>query len=457
MAETYGLISIIPALVVIITALLSKRVFEPMLLGAVTGFIILNQAGFVGGFVDATYVVLADPTTGWVILVTSLFGAFVALAERAGGALGFGDLAARYVKTGKSSLIATWILGIIVFIDDYLNALAVGSAMRNVTDKYNIPREMLAYTVNTTAAPVCVLNPFSTWAVFMIGLIELQGITKNGTAIGAYIASIPFMIYAIIALLMVPLVIMGVIPKIGKMKKAFVRAQNGQVFPEGSEAGKDALDEAAAARLEQIQPKVMNFLIPIIVLVVVAIVSGNDLVKGVMAGIATCGVMYLSTKTMTFGEFMDTFFQGIKDMVFLIVMILTTFVFMQANDGLGFTQYVIDSVKPLMNGNMLPAISFATLAILAFTTGSFWGLAAISMPIIIPLAQHFDVNIYLALGAIISGSIFGSHACFYSDAMLLSSTSAQIKPMDQAIAVLPYAILGGAASFIVFMILGFIV
>jgi len=160
--DHYGALSLIPAAVVIITALWTRKTLEPLLLGSVVGFIIVAGKGFFPAWLDAVYATMMDATTAWVILVCGLFGSLVALLEKSGGAMGFTAIASKFIKNRKTALAGTWILGIIVFIDDYLNALAVGTAMRKITDNYKVPREFLAYIINSTGATVCVLIPFST-------------------------------------------------------------------------------------------------------------------------------------------------------------------------------------------------------------------------------------------------------------------------------------------------------
>ncbi|HHY91427.1 MAG TPA: sodium:proton antiporter, partial [Clostridiales bacterium] len=234
--EHHGVISLIPVAVVILSAILTKRTTESLLFGSIAGFIALHGVNFFMPWLDAVYEVMMDSTTAWVILLFSLFGSLIALLEKSGGALGFSKFAVKVTKSRGISLTVTWILGIIVFIDDYLNALAVGSVMRQVTDHYRVSREMLAYVVNSTGAAVCVLIPFSTWSAFMAGQLEANNVLVNGSATAAYIASIPYSFYAWTAVLIVPLIIWKIVPIYGGMKKAEMRAlETGQVFPEGSQ------------------------------------------------------------------------------------------------------------------------------------------------------------------------------------------------------------------------------
>jgi Na+/H+ antiporter NhaC len=446
----YGIVSLVPVIVVLIVALITRKVFEPLFLGSVVGFIILSKQLFVQEWLNAIYAVLADPTFGWIVMVTALFGGLVLLIEKSGGAEKFSDFASNYVKSRKGSLIMTWLLGIVVFIDDYLNTLVVGTAMRNLTDKHKVPREMLAYVLKSTSSPLAIVTPFSTWAVFMAGLIAANGINSSGTAISTYMQVIPFNVYGFVALLLVPLVIIGIIPKLGGMKKAYERVDTtGEVFPadEKSETEVEKNNDPKAAKL-------YFFFAPLLILVAVTIIFGSNLVYGILAGLATCAAIYISHKAMTFTEFMDTFFEGVKSMVTLIALMLMAFVLVRANEGLGLTNYVVNLVQPLMSGAFLPAITFITVGLLGFCTGSFWGVSAIIMPIIIPLAQNLDANVYLAIGSVISGAVLGSHTCFFADSLFLASFSTQIRPMTIALSMLPYVVIAAILSTAIYLGLG---
>ena len=455
MMDHYGALSLIPAAVVIITALFTRRTLEPLLLGSIIGFIILEGTNFFYAWLDAVYVVMMDGVTVWVILVCGLFGSLVALLEKSGGALGFSDIASRLVKSRKSALIGTWILGIIVFIDDYLNALAVGTAMRKVTDKYGVPREFLAYVINSTGATVCVLIPFSTWSAFMAGQLEASGAAEAGFGTATYISAIPFILYGWVAVLVVPLIILKVIPIWGPMKKVEQRVlETGQTFPDSTL--QIAEEETQIVKTFDKKPRAMNFIIPMLILGGVVMVT-SDMLIGVIIAIVSCVVLYAPQRLMKPAEYGDTAISGFMDMVLVLAIVCAAFFLQQANDALGLTPYVIEKVEPILSPAMMPAISFLVIGFLAFATGSFWGVAAIAFPIIVPLSASMDVNILLACGAVISGAAFGSHSCFYSDAVTLTCASTQIRNSDYARAVLPILALPLALGFIAFVIAGMVV
>ena len=454
--EHYGIISLIPVLTVVILAFTTRRTFEPLLAGSIVGFIILDGFGFFMPWMDAIYAVMMDATTVWIILVCGLFGSLVALLEKSGGAIGFSNVATKIAKTRGTSIIATWILGIVIFVDDYLNALAVGTAMRKVTDKYKIPRELLAYIVNSTGAAVCVLIPFSTWSAFMAGQLEANEVLVNGSGTAAYISTIPYMFYAIVAVLVVPLFGLKIIPAFGPMKKAISRAEEtGQLLPD-SMLDNDLEDEFSTAEdnFDQ-KPNALNFIVPMVLLAAVTIYT-EDMLLGVMISIVVCGIMFFPQKIMGLHEFFDSIVEGFKGMILVLGIIVAAFILQQANDALGLTPYVIEVVKRGLTPSLLPAASFAVIGFLAFATGSFWGIAAIAFPIIIPLAESMGVDVFLVSGAIISAAAFGSHTCFYGDAVTLSSASSQIKNLDYARTSIPLVVVPTILGILLFLIFGFI-
>jgi tetracycline resistance efflux pump len=452
--EHYGLISLIPVITVVILAFVTRRTFEPLLIGSLVGFILLEGGGFFPAWLDAVYFVMMDGVTVWIILVCGLFGSLIKLLEKSGGAMGFSAMATQYTKSRNASLIVTWILGIIVFVDDYLNALSVGAAMRKVTDHYKIPREMLAYVINSTGAAVCVLIPFSTWSAFMAGQLEANNVLAGGTGTGAYIATIPYILYAWVAVLIVPFFALKILPRFGPMKTAEQRTEStGQVFPEsiiGTEGENEVLESKPDGT-----PRVINFVVPMLLLAAVTIYT-EDMLVGVILAIVTCAVMFIPQKLMSLNAFFDYALEGFKDMVLVLGIIVAAFFLQQANEGLGLTPFVIETVEPLMNAAMLPAISFLVVGFLAFATGSFWGVAAIAFPIIIPLAATVGVNQFLVSGAIISAATFGSHTCFYGDAVTLTCASSQIKNMDYAKTSIPLVVVPTILAVVLFLVIGII-
>ena len=451
---TYGLLSLIPVIVVIIMALITKRTLESLIVGSMIGFIILDGAGFFTAWMNAALTVFGD--SAWYILVFGVFGIIIMLLEKSGGAQGVSTLGTRFAKSRAMALMATWVLGLLIFIDDYLNNLGVSVAMRNVTDKFKVSRELLAYIINSTGAAVCVLIPISSWAVFMAGQYESLGVSNNGSSLGAYISSIPYMFYAWIAVFMAPLLVFKIIPLFGPMKEAEIRArETGDVYPLSYHSNREGIEELQE-EMEPSKAKAINFILPMIIFVVMTITTGGDILLGGMITIVACAILYLPQKLMKPAEFCDISFKGFTSMSFVTGLVLTSFILGAANDRLGLTPYIIDNVEPLLSPTLLPVITFLLVAFLAFACASFWGIIAIVAPIILPLAQAMDCNIFLVGAAIVSGTVFASHTCFYADAVTLISAGTQIQNSDYAKTSIPIAIIPLVISAILYLIFGFI-
>lgn len=415
----------------------------------------MEGKNFFTAWVNAALEVFGE--SAWYIWVFGVFGMVIMLLEKSGGAKGLSQLGSKFAKTRGMALFSTWVLGILIFIDDYLNNLGVSVAMRKVTDKFKVSRELLAYLINSTGAAVCVLIPISSWAVFMAGQYKQLGIVgDNGTSLGAYIQSIPYMFYAIIAVVLAPLIAFKIIPTFGPMKKAELRAASGQTLPpsyyERIENG------TLTEETDDIDPekaRAINFILPMLAFVIGTVAMDGEILMGGIIAVIVCAVMYLPQKLMTLTEFCDISFKGFTSMAFVTGLVLMSFVLGKANEGLGLTAYVIDKVEPLLSPSFLPVIAFLLVAFLAFACGSFWGIIAIVAPIIIPLATAVGANVFAVGGAIISGTVFASHTCFYADAVTLISAGTQIQNTDYAKTAIPLAVIPVVLSAVLYLVIGF--
>ncbi|TVR17727.1 MAG: sodium:proton antiporter [Balneolaceae bacterium] len=450
--EHYGIISLVPALVVILYALKTHKTFEALLVGSLAGFVILHQFEFVSAFADSLYRQMTYETIGWIVLVCGLFGSLIQILVHTGGARAFAEFLLKYVNSARSALLATWFMGLLIFIDDYLNALTVGNSMQKVTDTFKISREKLAYVVDSTAAPICVLVPLSTWAIYISGLLEVTEVVPTGQGLAGYLNVIPFLIYAWVAIIIVPLVALKWIPALGPMKRADQRAEEtGKLAPPKSRNIGMEIEEAGDSK-----PMMADFLLPIIVLVAATIYFDVDALKGIVYSLLFSVIWFsLIRRNLGFFKLVGQSFRGFKEMVYTLAIIVMSFVLKDVNDGLGLTEYVIEVVSPVLSQAWLPAVAFISLSVITFATGSFWGVYAITLPIIVPLAEAMGVNIWLAVGAVISAGAFGSHSCFYGDSTVLSSAATGCNNMAHALTQLPYALLAAGISFGVYVALGY--
>lgn len=456
MVENYGLLTLLPAVLVILTAIISKRTTEPLFFGCIISYIIIHGAGFVQPLVDSLFTVIIDYDNAWLILVCGLFGSLVALLNASRGTHAIAKAIGNVCKTGKSTLFMSWILGVIIFIDDYMNIMTISSCMRRISDKNKVPRESLAYVIDSTGAPACVILPFSTWAIFYAGAFYEQEAVQAlgyGNAMSTYIHTIPFMFYAIAALVIVPLFIFGIVPQWGTMKKAYHRTLvTGKVFSE--ESLRYNLDEEEGFSADS-KARVVDFLVPMALLIVITILM-DDILLALMAAIAACIVLYIPRKIISARDFCELWIKGFADMVPSLAIIVAALMMRQASNDLNLPNYVVDIVMPYVGKNTFPAVTFLVVSVLAFITGSNWGIPAVCVPIIIPLGVAVGANLLLVMAAIVSGGVFSSHACFYSDATVMTSTSCKIENMEHTLTQLPYAMFALGISFFAFLICGFV-
>jgi len=343
-------------------------------------------------------------------------------------------------------------LGVLVFIDDYLNSLAVSSSMKTMTDRFGISREKLAFVVDSTAAPVCIIVPISTWAVYFSALLEENGATGAGQGMSLYIESIPYMAYGWMALLVVWLVAMGYLKDFGAMKVAEERAQAGQPIQDDIK-----LPEFDISKVKKVSTNMglLNFFLPMAVLVGASIYYEIDLLLGALVASLFTMVLYFVQRLLTFEQLVDSMLDGFKVMLHPIAVVCAGFMVKEINDSLGMTTYIIDAITPYMSKELLPAIIFAVMAMIVFATGSSWGVFVISLPIVIPMAQTFGLSMPLIVGALLSASAFGSHACFYSDATVLSAQGSGCSPMQHAITQFPYTMIAALLTLITLLFLGY--
>ena len=440
----YGFITLLPTILVLGLALWSRRTLESVLAGALAAFFIMEGLGFLDAMAQATLATLMTEDVAWVMLVCGLYGGFIALLVKGGGSYALGRALISRIETKRGGLLATWSLGLVIFLDDYLNSLTVGATMKAVTDRFRTSRAMLAYVVDSTAAPLCLLVPLSSWGAYFASLLEQNGVAAEGQGIAVFIETIPYLFYPMVALLIVPLVAVGVIPLVGPMRRAEELAER------TGDLG--ASEDQALAVEENARGGMRVFFLPMLAMVLFTVFPSVDLLRGVIAGILFTFAYYALWRVMPILEVFDTCIEGIKSMVPVLAMLLTLFVFVEANDRLGLTPYVIDAVSPFMTAGMLPVVVFVTVSALSFTTGSNWGVIAITMPIAYPLAQTFDVSIPLVMGALFSASAFGSQACFYSDSTVLSAQGAGCTTHQHAVTQLPYALLGAAVAAMLFIL-----
>ncbi|MCJ7558144.1 MAG: sodium:proton antiporter [Gammaproteobacteria bacterium] len=451
--EHYGFLTVVPTLIVLTLAVLTHRPIESLIAGSIAGLLMLDPGNVLVGLKDNAIAVLVDPDVAWVILVCGLMGSMIGLLIRTGATGAFTDAMTARIETRTSALMHTWVLGLLMFVDDYLNSLAVASSMRKITDKFRVSREMLSYVVDSTAAPVSVIVPISTWAVFFAALLESNGLAEDGRGLYVYIQAIPYMFYAWFAAAIVPLVIYNKIPPMGPMRKAERRAQEtGQTIPPGSEHTE--LSNKAIQEKEGVKRSSWNFAMPMLSLVFFTWYFEVDFLKGIFVTLFLMMGMILATRTLTINDTFDTAIDGFKTMIEPLAVVVSAYIFKNVNDSLGLTTYAIDMIQPVVTAGTLPVVIFFTMASVSFATGSNWGVFVIVLPIVASLGQALGADMTLLIGATLSASTFGSHACFYSDATVLTAQASGLSSYQHAITQLPYTLVAAAAAGLLYLLFG---
>jgi len=450
--ESFGILSLIPAIIVLILAIVTRRPLESLIAGSIAGLIMIEPSNFIFNFAALAQKTIINPTIGWIFIVCGLMGSLIILLLRTGAALAFSLSISKRAKNRKVALLCTWFLGLVIFIDDYLNALAVGTTMRRLTDKYKVSREMLSYVVDSTAAPICILLPISTWAVFFVALLETNEVVATGKGMALYVESIPYMFYAWAAIIIVPLVSTGLFPIIGPMKKAEQLAAQGKSNYQLIDAAEVAPEVLGAAD----KVNIWSFLIPMISLIAISWYCDINVLVGVVCSVIITVVLFGFQGVMKWTELFDAVIDGIRLMIPALAIILASFMLKDVGEQMGLSAFVIETVKPLMTAQLLPIVTFIAIALVAFTTAAFWGVLALSVPIILPLAQQVGTPLPIVIGAMMSAAAFGSHACFYSDSTVLAAQASEVDVMDHALTQLPYVLISALIASLAWLVLAYI-
>lgn len=450
-----GWISIIPVFVLLAAVFATRRSLESLIMAIAVGFMLTDGFSFFPAMLDAVYAVLQDPTLGFVILLCSTMGAFVAVIDGSGGTRGFGDWVSSRVSTRRGVLLGTWLMSLFIFIDDFLISLTLGVCMTPSADRLKIPREMTAYVVNSSAAPVASIVPISAWAVFIAALLEKYLDLPTGQGLSFFVRTIPFNFYAWFAFFMVPLVVSGVVPLFGPMRLAEERVRDtGELAPPGSE--RIAMRKSADNSGNMPKARVRNMVLPLLVLIGGTMWFHVNLFKGGVVALCFCCISYRLQGIMSVGRFTDTCLKGIGSMLFPMVFTSLSFTFNQINQDLGLIPFIIEKATPILSPALFPLILFLLLGLIAILVGISWSLYLIAFPLVIPLAQAVGADMGLAVAATVAAGTMGQHCCFYSDGTILVSAATGCDNIQHAMTQLPFAMIAALLASVAFLISGFL-
>lgn len=450
----YGALTLIPAAFIIICALITRASFTSLMLGAVLACMMMYGVTAYSDIMDLVYGVVCNGDVQWTIMLTGTYGVLIYLLQASRGIEAFTAIAERVANTAKKTMVTAWVIGLVIFIGDMLNIMAVGVTMRKLTDKHKIPREMLAYIMDATAAPVAVLAPVSSWAAFFITVFMAQpeAVFTSESKVVNYATLVPMLFYPMATVVCVLLLSLGILPKLGLMKKAWERVEaTGMVYsPESARYNKEEEVETESS----VKPRIINFVLPILVLLYIAIFQ-SDVLKAAFFSVITAIILILVQRMMSVRDLTRTCMDGFVSMIPMCVIVVGAFLARDALVAMGLPDFVISSLAPIMSPAMLPVLTFLATATLSFVTSSSWGVPAVVVPIVVPLAATVGASIPLTMAAIVSAASFGSHACFYSDATVITSAVAKMENTDHAFSQFPYALIAAAAASVGYLICGF--
>lgn len=468
--------ALLPPVVAIALALITKEVYSSLFIGILVGAVLYGQMDvertimhtFEGGFVK----VLSDSYNVGIIVFLVILGTIVALMNKAGGSAAFGKWAGDHIKSRVGAQLATILLGVLIFIDDYFNCLTVGSVMRPVTDKHKISRAKLAYLIDATAAPVCIIAPVSSWAAAVSGFVE----GEDGLAL--FVRAIPYNFYALLTIvMMVAMALLKV--EYGSMAKHEANAKAGDLFSMGDRTQTVGEKEEESDK----KGKVIDLLIPIVCLVICCVTgmvytggifegagfveafSNSDasvgLALGSFFGLVITILLYVCRRVLPFKKCMDCLVDGFRAMVPAILILTMAWTLKAMTDSLGAKEFVAGAMNSVAGDfvKFLPAIIFLVACFLAFATGTSWGTFGILIPIVVAVFEsdpsQYELMI-ISISACMAGAVCGDHCSPISDTTIMASAGAECDHVNHVSTQLPYAIVAAVVSFFAYVVAGFV-
>ncbi|MCR4658349.1 MAG: Na+/H+ antiporter NhaC family protein [Lachnospiraceae bacterium] len=465
--------SLVPPIIAIVLALITKEVYSSLFIGILFGGMFYSGFSFVGTFdhvLNRGFIAsLSDSYNVGILIFLVVLGALVSLMNKAGGSKAFGEYMMSRIKTRAGAQLATMALGIIIFIDDYFNCLTVGSVMRPVTDTHKVSRAKLAYLIDATAAPVCIIAPISSWAA------AVSGFVKGEDGFTVFLRAIPYNYYALLTIAMMIMLILTK-TEYGPMKRFEENAvKKGDLFTVRSRNS----EEEEKGEKEVGHGTVSDLVVPIISLIICCIIcmlytggffEGTSFVEafsnsdasvglsiGSIFGIIITIIIYLVRKTLTFRECMESIPEGFSAMVPAILILTFAWTLKEMTMSLGAPEYVAGVMEKSAEGMLyfLPAIIFLVGCFLAFATGTSWGTFGILIPIVVNVFQNSDPELMIiSISACMAGAVCGDHCSPISDTTIMSSAGAQCDHVSHVSTQLPYAVTAAFVSFITYIVAG---
>ena len=468
------ILSLLPPVIAIVLALITKEVYSSLIIGIVVGGVIYAGGNFEGvikhvisdGFVNS----LADSYNMGILIFLVLLGTLVSMMNKAGGSAAFGRWASKHIKSRIGAQLATMALGVLIFIDDYFNCLTVGSVMRPVTDRDNVSRAKLSYLIDATAAPICIIAPISSWAAAVAGFARGAG-AENG--ISLFVSAIPFNFYALLTIVMMIFISVSKLDY-GPMKLHEKNAvEKGDLFTCGNRIDDDKTEVNEKGR-------VCDLVIPVVILIICCVIgmiysggffSGENFITAFSNSDASVGLAYgagfamiiiviyfLIRRVISFKSIMESLPEGFKAMVPAILILTCAWTLKAMTDSLGAKIFISQLIQGTAGAfqSFLPAIIFLIAVGLSFATGTSWGTFGILIPIVLSVFSSGEPITIVAISACMAGAVCGDHCSPISDTTIMASAGAQCDHINHVSTQLPYALTVAGVSAVSYIIAGFV-
>ena len=465
----YGFLSLVPPLLTIVLALVTKNVFLSLFIGIMTGSFVLNGFAPLASINAGLYSIVDSMSQGNTIIIASclMVGAVIHLMERAGGIDGFVNVVVKskgLIKSKRGANLFTWILGLAIFTSGSLSCMVTGAVSRPVNDALKVPHEKSAFIVHTTSTPWCVLFPFSGWLASMAGYLISGGVAE-AESVSMLFTSIPFNFYCIMAIALTFLV--SVTQKdVGPMALAEKRAAETGALDDPKHTTKEEVEVQTSGT----KARACNLLVPICVLIVVMfaalLITGKGnimngagmqaLLWSVTASLLTIVIMTVVQKVFTMQEAINEMFKGMGHMLPIVFILLFGFTMGTVVKGLDTGSYLSSLFQQFLTPALLPALTFLIAVLLSFATGTSMGTMAIMAVLALPMAFDMGISIPLVAGAMFGGSIFGDHASPISDTTIMTCATTGCDIIDHVKTQFPYCAGMAVISFVLYVIFGFV-
>ena len=424
----HTVMAFLPLAFLIVYALKTRKMADAMVLATLLAVLLVHRQHFFTGLIDAMYTTLGNSSYQFALCSILGFGGMISLFQASGGLMGFRNLLAKAANTPRKTLLLAWLLSVIMFVDEYLNALTTTICLRDVSDKNRLPREHLAVQTNIMACCLCVTVPFTSWTAFSVGLIS-----DFGLGFTDYLQAVPFMFYPLAMMLVSLLLALGWFPKVGVLCQAYHRV-----------ASVDEHNVSSA----------WNAIIPLAALVGGTVLFDNDLLHGIIVCLVVQFLLYVIQKRMTVGEYFARFFSGVKGMTTIAVVVGVGLMLSDANRTLGLFDILINGIGGEVPRCLIAPLAFVLVGLTVFAVGGCWAVMTIAIPVFIPMGLAAGVAAPLMIAAVMSGVTLGYSLCFYADAVLMTTAGSGVSNLTTIRAATPYALAVGGLSVIALLVAG---